>query len=98
MSPDVLERVWTQVRQRQEQSGGFGFKTREQGAATTVLVATSQKLDGIGGRYFEDCNEAHLLPADFSPETASGVAPYALDPDNAARLWELSERLIGDDR
>jgi NAD(P)-dependent dehydrogenase (short-subunit alcohol dehydrogenase family) len=98
MSPDVLERVWTQVRERQEQSGAFGFKTREQGAATTVLVATSPKLDGIGGRYFEDCNEAHLLPADFSPETASGVAPYALDPDNAARLWELSERLIRDDR
>ena len=84
MSPDVLARVWTQVRERQEQSGGFGFKTREQGAATTVLAATSHKLDGIGGRYFEDCNEAQLLPADFSPETASGVAPYALDPDNAA--------------
>jgi NAD(P)-dependent dehydrogenase (short-subunit alcohol dehydrogenase family) len=98
MSSDVLERVWSQVRERQEQSGGIGFKTREQGAATTVLVATSQNLDGIGGRYFEDCNEAHLLPAHFSPETASGVAPYALDPDNAARLWELSERLIADDQ
>ena len=24
-----------------------------------------------------------------------GVAPYALDPDNADRLWELSERLLG---
>jgi NAD(P)-dependent dehydrogenase (short-subunit alcohol dehydrogenase family) len=94
MSPDVLERVWSQVRERQAQSGGFGLKTREQGAATSVLVATSHQLDGIGGRYFEDCNEAQPLPADFSPETASGVAPYALDPDNAARLWELSERLI----
>ena len=94
MSPDVLERVWTQVRERQERSGAFGFKTREQGAATSVLVATSHQLDGIGGRYFEDCNEAQALPADFSPDTASGVAPYALDPDNAARLWELSERMI----
>jgi len=94
MSPDVLERVWSQVRERQEKSGGIGFKTREQGAATSVLVATSRQLDGIGGRYFEDCNEAHPLPADFSPETASGVAPYALDPENAARLWELSERMI----
>ena len=94
MSPDVLERVWTQVRKRQEQSGGFGLKTREQGAATSVLVGTSHQLDQIGGRYFEDCNQAPTLPADFSPETASGVAPYALDPENAARLWELSERLI----
>ena len=94
MSPDVLERVWTQVRRRQEQSGGFGLKTREQGAATSVLVGTSHQLDRIGGRYFEDCNQAPMLPADFSPETASGVAPHALDPENAARLWDLSERLI----
>jgi NAD(P)-dependent dehydrogenase (short-subunit alcohol dehydrogenase family) len=93
MSPEVLDRVWAQVRDRQEKSGAFGFKTREQGAATSVLVATSRQLDGIGGRYFEDCNEARVLPADFSPESASGVAPYALDPDNAARLWELSERM-----
>jgi NAD(P)-dependent dehydrogenase (short-subunit alcohol dehydrogenase family) len=94
MSPEVLERVWSQVRERQERSGAFGFKTREQGAATSVLVATSRQLDGIGGRYFEDCNEAQLLPADFSPDAASGVAPYALDPEHAGRLWELSERLI----
>jgi NAD(P)-dependent dehydrogenase (short-subunit alcohol dehydrogenase family) len=92
MSPDVLQRVWSQVRERQQRSGAFGFKTPQQGAATSVLVATSHHLGGIGGRYFEDCNEAQRLPEDFSPETASGVAPYALDPDNAARLWELSER------
>jgi NAD(P)-dependent dehydrogenase (short-subunit alcohol dehydrogenase family) len=98
MSPDVLKRVWSQVRERQEQSGAFGFKTREQGAATSVLIATSHQLDGIGGRYFEDCNQAQPLAADFSPETASGVAPYALDPENAARLWELSERLITNTR
>jgi NAD(P)-dependent dehydrogenase (short-subunit alcohol dehydrogenase family) len=98
MSPDALERVWTQVRQRQAQSGGFGLKTREQGAATSVLVATSPQLDAIGGRYFEDCNEAHRLAPDFSPEAASGVAPYALDPDNAVRLWELSEHTIANVR
>jgi hypothetical protein len=63
-----------------------------------VLVATAQQLDGIGGRYFEDCNESQILPADFSSESASGVAPYALDPENAARLWELSERMIANAR
>jgi NAD(P)-dependent dehydrogenase (short-subunit alcohol dehydrogenase family) len=94
MSPEVLERVWTGVRVRQAQSGGFGLKTREQGAATSVFVATSYQLDGIGGRYFEDCNQAHLLPADFPPETPNGVAPYAIAPENAARLWELSERMV----
>jgi NAD(P)-dependent dehydrogenase (short-subunit alcohol dehydrogenase family) len=94
MSPDVRERVWTQIRERQQQSGMSGFKTREQGAATSVLVATSQQLAAIGGRYFEDCNEAQMLPTDFPPTTPNGVAPYALDPGNAARLRELSERII----
>ena len=33
-------------------------KTPEQGAATSVLLAASPLLDGVGGRYFEDCHEA----------------------------------------
>ncbi|MFC5032303.1 MULTISPECIES: hypothetical protein [Streptomyces] len=47
------------------------WKTPEQGTATSVLVATSPLLDGIGGRYFEDCNEA----APNEPGSCSGVAP-----------------------
>jgi NAD(P)-dependent dehydrogenase (short-subunit alcohol dehydrogenase family) len=74
-------------------SGAYTFKTPEQGASTSVLVAASPLVDGITGRYFEDCNEAVLV--DRAPEgTAGGVAPYALDPANAERLWELSLRLI----
>src|SRR5262249_38993464 len=68
------------------------FKTVEQGAATSVLVATSPQLVGIGGRYFEDCNQARVLAADAAEMSESGVAAYALDPDSAERLWELSER------
>ena len=70
-------------------------KTPQEGAATSVLLATSPLLEGIGGRYFEDCNEAKLVtsrPTDFS----GGIAPYALDVDNATRLWEMAERLIAD--
>ncbi len=66
------------------------FKTIAQGAATSVLVATSPELEGIGGRYFEDCNEAETLPPEDTSAAASGVAPYALDPDAAERLWALS--------
>ncbi len=75
-------------------SGQFRFKTIEQGAATSMVAATSPQLEGIGGRYFEDCNEAEPVE-DPSPETASGVATYALDPANAERLWELSARELG---
>jgi NAD(P)-dependent dehydrogenase (short-subunit alcohol dehydrogenase family) len=69
-------------------------KTPEQGAATSVLLATSPLLEGIGGRYFEDCNEAELV-ARRDPETQRGVAPYALDADNADRLWDASLRMLG---
>ncbi|MEU1535960.1 SDR family NAD(P)-dependent oxidoreductase [Streptomyces fagopyri] len=67
-------------------------KTIEQGAATTILVATSPQLAGVGGRYFEDCNEAVQVP-DGNGWT-SGVAPYALDPANAERIWEISHRFL----
>jgi NAD(P)-dependent dehydrogenase (short-subunit alcohol dehydrogenase family) len=66
--------------------GGMSWKTTEQGAATSVLVATSPLLDGVGGRYFEDCNQA----ADDPQDGRHGVAAYALDPDNASRLWQVS--------
>jgi NAD(P)-dependent dehydrogenase (short-subunit alcohol dehydrogenase family) len=67
-------------------------KTPEQGAATSVLLATSPLLEGIGGRYFEDCNEAAIVTQ--RTEDYRGVAPYALNPDNAERLWEESLRLL----
>jgi NAD(P)-dependent dehydrogenase (short-subunit alcohol dehydrogenase family) len=68
-------------------------KTPEQGAATSVLLAASPLLEGIGGRYFMDCNEA--VPVSRRTADMSGVAPYALDPGNAGRLWEESLRLLG---
>ena len=67
-------------------SAVVSWKTPEQGAATSVLLATSPLLEGIGGRYFEDCNEA--LP--HQDGTRTGVAAHALDPDAAERLWEVS--------
>ena len=66
--------------------GGLKWKTPEQGAATSILVATSPLLDGVGGRYFEDCNEAETGKL----SARNGVAGYALDPDAAARLWQVS--------
>jgi NAD(P)-dependent dehydrogenase (short-subunit alcohol dehydrogenase family) len=72
---------------------GSALKTVEQGAATSVLLATSPQLEGIGGRYFEDCNEAPVIHR-RGEAGVGGVAPYALDPNNAERLWEVSLALI----
>jgi len=62
------------------------WKTVGQGAATSVLLAAAPLLDGVTGRYFEDCNEA----SPRQPGGLNGVADYAPDPDRAARLWQLS--------
>ncbi|RDH77743.1 SDR family NAD(P)-dependent oxidoreductase [Mycolicibacterium moriokaense] len=70
------------------------LKTVEQGAATSVLLAASPLLEGIGGRYFEDCNEACIVDRRGDPG-AGGVARYALDPANAERLWDISLKMIG---
>jgi NAD(P)-dependent dehydrogenase (short-subunit alcohol dehydrogenase family) len=67
------------------------FKTVEQGAATSVLAAASPLLEGVSGRYFEDCNEAEVLPPDAPHTSVRGVAAYAVDPANAQRLWEVSQ-------
>jgi hypothetical protein len=67
-------------------------KTPEIGAATPVLLATSPLLEGIGGRYFEDCNEAVIVT--HRAGDYHGVAPYALNHENADRLWEESTRLF----
>ncbi|MFJ5989370.1 SDR family NAD(P)-dependent oxidoreductase [Lentzea sp. NPDC092896] len=70
------------------------IKTPEQGAATSVLLATSPLLEGIGGRYFDDCNETPAVDRRDEAPPLHGVARYALDPDNAARLWTYSETLL----
>jgi hypothetical protein len=49
----------------------------------------------VGSRYFEDCNEADTLEPGQEQGAQAGVAAYALDHDNADRLWELSLELIG---
>jgi NAD(P)-dependent dehydrogenase (short-subunit alcohol dehydrogenase family) len=82
--PGYMERAAAQLR----------LKTPEQGAATSVLLATSPQLDGVGGRYFEDGNEADVVDHRTADRGARGVARYAVDPDNAYRLWEVSSRLV----
>lgn len=72
-----------------------GFKTPEQGAATTVWAATSPRLDGKGGLYLEDCDVAEVAPAEIDPTNVHGVREYAVDPEQAARLWTLSAELTG---
>ncbi|MET8361537.1 SDR family NAD(P)-dependent oxidoreductase [Micromonospora sp. NPDC005171] len=71
----------------------YDFKTPQQGAATSVLLAAWPQLEGVGGRYFEDGEQA----VRHRPETPlRGVADHATDPAAAARLWQLSLDLLAD--
>jgi NAD(P)-dependent dehydrogenase (short-subunit alcohol dehydrogenase family) len=68
-----------------------GWKTPQEGAATSVLLAASPLLQGVTGRYFEDGAEA--VVTEPGPHM-SGVAAYALDPEAADRLWDETARLL----
>ncbi|MGR6968556.1 SDR family NAD(P)-dependent oxidoreductase [Streptomyces cynarae] len=87
---EMVERGWI------DETGALvdpdAFKTPEQGAATQVWAATSPRLDGMGGLYCEDCDIAEPAPADGG---RSGVKDWAVDPEQAARLWEMSADLTG---
>ena len=91
VDPDLV-RQWRGGRDADDPTVPEGWKTPQQGAATSVLLATSPQLKRIGGRYFQDNQEAEVISA-YTGQW-SGVAPFALDPANAERLWEVSTRLL----
>jgi NAD(P)-dependent dehydrogenase (short-subunit alcohol dehydrogenase family) len=74
-----------------------GKKTVEQGAATLVFGAASPWLGGLGGVYLKDSDVAPLddeereMTADVIPADANSAM---LDPDDARRLWDVSEQLL----
>lgn len=78
-----------------------GMKTLEQGASTQIWAATNPKLDGLGGVYAEDCEIAEVAEANAGTPVANevasrkGVKAYAIDQENAGKLWALSEKLLG---
>ncbi|WP_139982738.1 SDR family NAD(P)-dependent oxidoreductase [Nocardioides litoris] len=94
-----LQRHWSEEKRRAAEeearqgaaAGLFRMKTPEQGAATSAFLATSPLVEGIGGRYFEDCHEAEVVE---ELQGIHGVVPHALDPDDARRLWEVSTELV----
>ncbi|MGK9221936.1 SDR family NAD(P)-dependent oxidoreductase [Microbacterium barkeri] len=75
-----------------------GLKTVAQGASTMVFAATSPLLEGIGGVYLKDNDisavDATPMSVAFDGPPPTDVAPHAIDPDAARRLWHLSEELL----
>ena len=57
------------------------FRTPEDGAATTLHVATDPAVDGVSGRYFANCEEV-------APK------PWGMDDDAGRQLWAISEEAV----
>jgi len=64
------------------QAGKLFLKTPEQGAQTTIYLASSDKVDGVTGKYFANCREKRSNKESYNLEVAR-------------RLWEISERMTG---
>jgi NAD(P)-dependent dehydrogenase (short-subunit alcohol dehydrogenase family) len=80
MTPEL----WSQLKERAKKGGGLPTrKSLEQGAATTVWAATAPGIEEAGGSYLADC------------QVSDQYAPWARDPTSAARLWTLTEELVG---
>ncbi|XP_005079116.1 retinol dehydrogenase 14 [Mesocricetus auratus] len=58
------------------------FKTPQEGAQTSIYLASSPEVEGVSGRYFGDCKEEELLPK-------------AMDESVARKLWDISEVMVG---
>ena len=71
-----------------------GFKTPQQGCATTLWAATSPLLNGKPGVYCEDCDIA--APTDLESPMARfmGVDLHACSDEAAERLWAMSEAML----
>lgn len=77
----------------QTRNRGMKFKSVQAGSATSVFAATAPELEGRGGLYLEDC---HVAAVNDAADALDGVKSYALDAGNAERLWEVSEKLVGE--
>jgi hypothetical protein len=70
------------------------MKDAGQGAATSVWAAIAREWEGKGGVFLEDCQESELWSGDMTV-LAPGHAPHIHDAESAARLWDVSLKMIG---
>jgi len=70
------------------------FKSPSQGASTSLWAATCPLLDEIGGVYCEDCDVAKRQHDSDKNARFIGVADWAVDSEEASRLWDETERML----
>ena len=93
MTPETMKALVDSINASQPADKQFSWKTIPQGAATSVWAGVVADVNEVGGLYCEDC---HLAERQEAADVRSGVRGYAIDPENAKRLWALSERMVGE--
>lgn len=77
-------------------AGDGTSKTPQQGAAITLVAAVAPEFATTGGHYLDDGNEVPVIANDADTGLmAQGVRAWAVDPDTARRLWDISLDLTG---
>lgn len=82
---------WTDLRALQRENGveltwEGTFKTSSQGTATHISTAFDPSIADHSGEYMLD---GHLA-------ASNNFKSWAIDKTNAAKLWELSEKIVGE--
>ena len=75
-------------------SGDLNSRRSSKARAAGGFVAVSAQLEGVRGRYFADCEEAPVVEPGAAGGRGFGVAAFAIDPDNARRLWDLIDYAV----
>ena len=99
MDEELMAQMMERMRQRSADDGesdaqggsGMQIKAVGQGAATQIWAATAPELADHNGAYLGDCQ----LGVAGGNASHNGYEPYLDDADTAARLWTLSEELVG---
>lgn len=90
MTPEDRERTARELKDYQQFMQPF--KSVASGAATTVWAATSPLLEDRDFAYLEDCKVAEIQD---KPNFGFGVMRYAIDSEQAAKMWTEAEKLLG---
>ena len=69
------------------------FKSPTQGASTSLWCATSPMLEEVSGVYCENCDVA-VRQEDGPMARYIGVADWAVDTDEATKLWDFTEHTL----
>ena len=71
-----------------------GMKSPEQGAATIVWAAIGKEWEGKGGKYLLNCTVARGINSAMEQQ-GPGHAEHTYSPQDEARLWEDSLKMVG---